>query len=97
MLAENQALIDLKKQVVGLRKAQDASFVAQQKQALAVSDAKGLLLVDTCMSGQQHAHGFTYRGCLVSWAACQEVWNELLCIGLDWGRMNLQEQAGLWH
>lgn len=37
VLAENQALVEFKKQVVGLKKVQDADFVAKQKQALAVS------------------------------------------------------------
>jgi hypothetical protein len=37
VLAENQALVDFKKKVVGLKKVQDADFVAKQKQALAVS------------------------------------------------------------
>lgn len=37
VLAENQALVGLKKQVVGLQKARDADFVAKQQQALAVS------------------------------------------------------------
>lgn len=37
VLAENQALIEFKQHVKGLRKEQDAVFVAQQKQALAVS------------------------------------------------------------
>lgn len=39
MLAENQALVSLKKVVVGLQKARDADFVAKQQQALAVSAA----------------------------------------------------------
>lgn len=37
VLAENQALVDFKHQVAGLKVAQDAEFVARQKEALAVS------------------------------------------------------------
>lgn len=36
VLGENQALVDFKRQVVVLKKNQDAEFVARQKEALAV-------------------------------------------------------------
>ena len=37
VLAENQALVQFKQEVVGRKKSQDAEFVAKQRDALAVS------------------------------------------------------------
>jgi hypothetical protein len=38
VLAENQALVEFKQQVVGLRKLQDADFASKVQQALAVRE-----------------------------------------------------------